>query len=346
MKKSTFFALMGAGAYYAIKKMTDYEKEKNYNMNGRTVLITGGSRGLGLEMAREVAHQGADIVICARDAEELQRAEAELKGIGVDVLSVVCDLTDQESVKQMVAQSIERFGHIDMLINNAGIIQVGPYENMQAEDFRKAIETNYMANVYTVEAVLPHMQKRNDGRIINISSVGGRVSVPHLLPYSASKFAFTGFSEGLRGALKSHNIKVTTVSPGLMRTGSPYHADIKGQHQQEFAWFAISDSLPLLSIDSTTAARKIIKAAKRGASSLTLTWSAKLISLMHGIAPGATADYMGLYQSVLPKPAGKSGNEVKKGYESQSNTTASSWTQNTQEAAIRNNEMERKEIIK
>lgn len=99
------------------------------------------------------------------------------------------------------------------------------------------------------------MRRQRGGRIVNVSSVGGKIGVPHLLPYTASKFALTGLSEGLRVELKRERILVTTVCPGLMRTGSPRNALFRGKHKREYAWFAIADSLPLLSISAESAAR-------------------------------------------------------------------------------------------
>src|SRR5205085_12580634 len=116
----------------------------------------------------------------------------------------------------------------------------------------------------TVEAVLPNMRKRRDGRIVNISSIGGKVSVPHLLPYCAGKFALVGYSEGLRAELSDDGIVVTTVCPWLMRTGSPRNATFNGHHKIEYAWFSIGGSLPLLTLSAECAARKILAACSRG----------------------------------------------------------------------------------
>src|SRR5437879_7816866 len=122
---------------------------------------------------------------------------------------------------------------------------MGPIESMNTEYFEEAMLTHFWGPLYSILAVLPEMKAQRRGRIVNISSIGGKISVPHMVPYSASKFALAGLSEGLRAELARHNIVVTTVFPGLMRTGSPVNAMFKGQRPQEYAWFAISDSLPL-----------------------------------------------------------------------------------------------------
>ena len=124
--------------------------------------------------------------------------------------------------------------------------------------------TNFWGMLYPTLALLPEMRARRSGRIVNITSIGGKLGIPHLLPYSASKFAAVGFSQGLRAELAGDGIKVVTVCPGLMRTGSPRNAIFRGQHRSEYAWFSISDALPGLSISAESAARRIVAACRRG----------------------------------------------------------------------------------
>ena len=182
------------------------------------------------------------------------------------------------------------------------------------------------------------MRKRGQGRIVNISSIGGKVSPPHLLPYGASKFALTGFSEGLRAELAKDGILVTTVIPGLMRTGSPRNALFKGQHRAEYAWFSISDSLPILSISAEAAARKIVSACQHGDAELILSLPAQLAVRFHGLFPGLTAELMGLANHFLPGPGGIGTRSVP-GRESTSALSPSWATTLTEEAARRNNEI-------
>ena len=170
----------------------------------------------------------------------------------------------------MVAAVSNRFHQIDVLVNNAGVIQVGPIEVMTHEDFELAMQAHLWGPLNTILAVLPSMRQRREGRIVNISSIGGKVAVPHLVPYSASKFALVGLSKGLRAELMKDNVVVTTVCPGLMRTGSPRNADFKGQHRFEYAWFSISDALPLLTVSAENAARQIVQACKRGQAELVI----------------------------------------------------------------------------
>jgi short-subunit dehydrogenase len=177
------------------------------------------------------------------------------------------------------------------------------------------------------------MRARGAGRIVNIASIGGKVAVPHLAPYSASKFALVGFSEGLRAELTAHGILVTTVVPGLMRTGSPRNASFKGRHRAEYAWFAVSDSLPGVSMDVERAARRIVCACRDGDAEVVLSLPAKAAALAHALAPGLVADVLGLVNRFLPEPGGI-GTDRKRGSESES-AIAPSWLTALGDAAAR-----------
>jgi short-subunit dehydrogenase len=313
-------------------------RRRTIDLRGKTVLITGGSRGLGLLMAREAANQGANLAICARDTEELKRAQEDLTRRGARVAAVRCDATNKGQVEAMIRIVHECFGRVDVLINNAGVIQAGPSEVMTPQDYEEAMKVHFWAPLYTTLAVLPEMRRRRSGRIVNISSIGGKVSVPHLLPYSASKFALTGFSEGLRAELAKDGILVTTVCPGLLRTGSARHAYVKGQHRTEYALFSIMDALPLFSMNAERAARQIIAACKRGDPELVLSVQAKLGAAFHGLFPGLTADALGLVNRFLPGP-GESGTERVQGKDSESALSPSLLTILNEKAAMNNNEM-------
>src|SRR5947209_10500262 len=229
-----------------------------YSLRDKAALITGGSRGLGLVLARCVCARGGNVALIARDPEELARAKADLAPRGGKVLTVECDLLDTGQVQSAVRHIIDRFGKIDILINNAGIIEVGPLEHMTAEDFERAMRLHFWAPLELISQILPEMRIWGGGRIVNISSIGGKVAVPHMASYSASKFALTGLSDAVRAELARDNIHVTTVAPGMMRTGSHAQAEFKGRHDDEFAWFAASAGAPLISMNADRAARKIL----------------------------------------------------------------------------------------
>jgi NAD(P)-dependent dehydrogenase (short-subunit alcohol dehydrogenase family) len=308
-----------------------------FDLTGKTVLITGGSRGLGLVMAREFAREGARLALCARDEAELQRAQADIEKLGGEVMTVPCDVTNKDSVTQMIERVNNRFGGVDVLVNNAGVIQVGPLEVMTPEDFELAMEAHFWGPLNTILAVLPSMRARKSGRIVNISSIGGKVSVPHLVPYSASKFALVGLSKGLRAELMKDGIKVTTVCPGLMRTGSPRNADFKGKHQLEYAWFSISDALPLLTVSAENAARQIVQACKRGQAELVISVPAKVAVLFESLFPEAMSQILAVVNQLLPG-AGGVGTQTMKGRDSKSAWSPSWLTTLNEDAALRNNE--------
>lgn len=305
---------------------------------GCTVLITGGSRGLGLVLARRFLQEGARVAICGRDTTALERARAWLESLGRgEVMAVACDVGDRAQVEAAVAQVHERFGAVDVLVNNAGIIQVGPLESMTEEDFTQALGVHFWGSLYATWAVLPEMKRRGSGRIVNITSIGGRVSVPHLLPYNASKFAQVGLSDGLRAELAQDGIRVTTVCPGLMRTGSPRNASFKGDHHAEHTWFTVGDSLPPLSMSAERAARKIVEACRRGQAELVLGVPAKVAVLARTLAPGLMAAVLAATNRLLPQEASP---EHHKGSESETPLTRSWLTGLTQRAARQNNEVE------
>lgn len=328
--------LLAAGAgTWAVRRLM---RPPQLNLRGKRVLITGGSRGLGLVMARELAKEGAHLIICARDRDELDHAADDLIARGAQVLAITCDVTQDAQVQEMIDLVRERWGGVDVLINNAGIITVGPAETMTLDDYRKVMDANFWSSVHTTLAVLPEMKERGGGRIVNITSIGGVVSVPHLLPYAASKFACVGFSEGLRAELRKDGIFVTTVVPGLMRTGSPRNAIFKGKHQAEFAWFNLGDSLPFLSMSAERASRQIVQALKRGDAEITLSLPAKVAARIHGLLPGLTSDVLGLVNHFLPRPGGI-GQQHASGAESKSMLSPSWLTILSERAARRNNEV-------
>lgn len=236
-----------------------WRERRAIDFSDKTVVIFGGSRGLGLVIARELAAEGARVVLAARNVDELERARLDLEARGARVSTLACDIRRSRDVDNAVARVVADYGRIDVLINDAGIIQVGPFDHATLADFEDAMATHFWGPLFTTLAVLPHMRGGGARRIVNISSIGGRIALPHLLPYSASKFALTGLSEGLHAELAREGIRVTTVCPGLMRTGSTYNAWFKGRHRHEFAWFHLADSIPGLSIDATRAARRIVE---------------------------------------------------------------------------------------
>jgi len=293
-----WYAAAGVGAGLVVRKLL--RRRSTLDLYGKVVLITGGSRGLGLALAREFAAEGCKVAICARDVAELARARADLENRCAQVHAARCDVTNLAEVDGLIEAVVERFGTIDILVNNAGQIQVGPVHEMTLADFEQAMDVMFWGVVYPTRSVLPYMLERRAGRIVNITSIGGKVAMPHLLPYDCAKFAAIGFSEGLRAELIAQGIKVVTIAPGLMRTGSYRNASFKGDAESESAWFGVSASLPGITIEGSRAARQIVGAARRGDAELILTTPAQLLARFHGLFPGATMEILGLINHLLP----------------------------------------------
>ncbi|MGE5815319.1 MAG: SDR family NAD(P)-dependent oxidoreductase [Acidobacteriota bacterium] len=329
-------AVITAGGLLVAREVV--RRSRAMSFRDRVVLITGGSRGLGFVIARRLAGEGARLALVARTADDLEAAGARLREMGADVLTIPCDVGDREQASAAIRQVVQHFGRLDVLMNVAGVIQVGPVQHMEYEDFQHAMAVHFWGPLHTMLAAIPHMSGRGGGRIVNISSIGGRVAVPHLAPYSASKFALVGLSEALTAELATEGIVITTVSPGLMRTGSPLRAGMKGNHEAENAWFTVLDSLPLVAIDADRAAVKIIDACRHGDADMTITPQAKLAAAAHGFAPGLMTRLMTIANWLLPMPVGPEGNRVKEGRESESTLTRSPLTALTRRAARRNNE--------
>ena len=340
MKRFTLGLIAGIGAALIATRLS--RARLAISFEGRVVVVTGGSRGLGLVLARMLVDEGARVVLLARDLGELERAREELstRGRG-EVLTLRCDVRRRAEVRAAIDTVLDRWRSIDVLINNAGIIQVGPLEHMDHEDFENAMATHFWGPLHLILEVTPVMRHRRFGRIVNISSIGGKIAVPHLAPYSASKFALVGLSDAMRAELDHYGVRVTTVAPGLMRTGSPVNAQFKGQHEAEYAWFKIASSVPGITIAAERAARKILDACRYGDPALTITPQAKAAAVANVVAPAAVARAMMLVTRMLPTGSGLEGNVAKKGIanEAKSKWTPSVVTRLSDQAALANNEV-------
>lgn len=335
------FATMGALLGAALVARALVRRLTAYDLRDKVVVVTGGSRGLGLVISRALVGRGARLAICARDADRLERARAELAALGGRVIALPCDITDPAQLERFVAGVERELGPIDVLVNNAGVIQVGPMEVMKLVDYQQAMATHFWGPLQLMLAVIPGMLQRGGGRIVNIASIGGKLPAPHLLPYTASKFALVGLSEGMHVELAKHGIRVTTVVPGLMRTGSPVNATFKAKHRAEYAWFAAGASLRLTSMQAERAARQIIDALRYATPEVVLSVQAKLATKLFALAPAVMQRVNGLIDRLLPRPGGiESGSAT--GRESSSRgarSILSRLTRGSDRAARRNNEL-------
>jgi NAD(P)-dependent dehydrogenase (short-subunit alcohol dehydrogenase family) len=315
---------------------------RRFDWKGKRVLITGGSRGLGLVIARRLVSQGALVAFCSRTRTDVDSAARELSEIAIatntQVLGDVCDVSEEAQVAKFVSRVKREFGGIDVLINCAGVMTVGPWESMTPKDFQESMDSNCWGILNTVRAVEPIMRRQGWGRILNVVSMGGQRAVPHMLPYDTSKFAAFGLSTGLRAELAKSNILVVTVCPTVMRTGSPRNAKFKGQHRKEFAWFSISASLPFVSLDADDAAKKVIRACENGDPIVEIAGTLNPLGAVSRILPGWTIEALAIVNRLMPRMGGI-GNHEAKGYESQSKLSPSFLTRLGDNAAIENNEV-------
>lgn len=329
-------ALTAAAVYYGRRAV---RRRRRISFSGRVAIVTGGSRGLGLAMARELAMEGASVVLLARDHAELEEARRDLKHAGASgVSTLVCDVGDRDAVESAIDTVFHEHGRLDLLINNAGVIQIGPLEHMQIADFEEAMAVHFWGPLYAMRRAIPIMRQQGGGRIVNISSVGGKVAVPHLAPYIASKFALTGLSDTARAELARDSIRITTVAPGLVRTGSHVNTQVKGQHRHEFAWFAFGAGAPMVSQDVNGAARRIIEAARDGKKSLDLGWPARALVALNGLTPELIGNAMVLANDTMPEPIGPEGDQAHSGYESRSDLAPSAFTHRADREILRNNQ--------
>ncbi|MBC5829337.1 MAG: SDR family NAD(P)-dependent oxidoreductase [Candidatus Eremiobacteraeota bacterium] len=298
-KKAAYGLAAAAVLFSAARGM-----QRRFSLKNKVVAITGGSRGLGLALAQEFAKRGARLAVCGRNEETLARARTLLQTAGFQVYTYPCDVRIRQDVERFVHAVLERYGALDVLVNNAGTIQYGPMTTMTQDDYKDAMETHFWGAYYATEAVLPVMRRKGAGRLVNIASIGGLVSVPHLLPYNASKFALVGYSEGLHAELARFNICVTTICPGLMRSGSPRNAFFKGKNVAEYAIFSLMGTSPFTSMNARRAAHRVVKACMRGEPRVVLSHPAYALAVLHSLFPNAVQSVFAFANALLPKEGG------------------------------------------
>lgn len=282
-----------------------WRRRRGHDWSGNVVFVTGGSRGLGYAIAREFVAAGARVALCARDPDSLERASAHLRaqsGASGGVMTVVCDLRSPDAAASAVEAVRVAWGPLDVLVHNAGVMQLGPWNLMSDADFGEAMDIHFWAALRLARAALPGMIARRRGRIVNISSIGGLVAVPHMLPYTASKFALVGLSQGLASEVRHHGVRVTCVCPFLTRTGSQERVTIRGRHYDEYAWFATAGAVPGLSQSAARVARSVLRAAERGPAQVSLALPGRLAALAHGVAPSAVVAAMAQAERLMPHP--------------------------------------------
>lgn len=212
------------------------------NIAGKVVVITGASSGLGEATARLLSSQGASVVLGARRVDRLKSLADELTQKGGKALAVATDVTNSDQVKSLVEASVQKFGRIDVMINNAGLMPLSLLERFKIDDWNRMIDVNIKGVLYGIAAALPHMKKQKSGHIINVSSVAGHEVRPGSVVYSATKHAVRVISEGLRQEVKPYNIRTTVISPGAVATELPNsitEPDVAENTQKFYEEFAI-----------------------------------------------------------------------------------------------------------
>jgi NADP-dependent 3-hydroxy acid dehydrogenase YdfG len=195
--------------------------EKENKIKGKTVVITGASSGLGEAAARLLSAQGANVVLGARRADRLCSLADELNRNGRKALAVATDVTHRNQVKRLADTAVKKFGRVDVMINNAGIMPRAPLERLTIDDWDRTIDVNIKGVLYGIAAALPHMKQQKSGHMIFVSSVAGHKIAPDSAVYAATKHAVRALAEGFRQEVKAYNIRTTIISPGAVDTELP-----------------------------------------------------------------------------------------------------------------------------
>jgi NAD(P)-dependent dehydrogenase (short-subunit alcohol dehydrogenase family) len=246
-------------------------------LKGKVAVVTGASSGIGEATARELAARGAPVVLAARAAEKLESLEAEIFASGGRALAVQTDVSARDSVEAMVGKTVEAFGTLDILVNNAGLGLSGRVAELRLEDLRHVFDVNAIGPLNCIQAALPHMGR--GGRIINVSSVVGRRSVPKVGGYCATKFALNALSDALRVEIAERGITVTSVYPGTTRTA--FRDNSRRTKDEKRGWRPKG-------VTPERVAKKIADAAEKGPRDVYVRLSDRLYVMATILLPGLT----------------------------------------------------------
>ena len=188
------------------------------NITGKVIVITGASSGMGEATARDLAAKGARVVLGARRADRLDAIVQDISEAGGQAAAVATDVTKLDEVQRLVDTAKKTYGRVDVIFNNAGLMPLSPLESLRIDEWNQMIDVNMKGTLYGIAAALPYMKEQKSGHVINVSSVYGHKVVATGAVYCATKHAVRAISEGLRQEVKDYNIRVTTISPGAVRT--------------------------------------------------------------------------------------------------------------------------------
>lgn len=273
---------------------------RRIDLEGRVVLLLGATRGFGLALAEELARRGARVALCGRDPRTVEAARRRLAAEGAEATVHRCDVTDAADLERLLEEVRGAWGPVDVLVHGASLMEVGPQAAMGQEVWERSLDVHLWAAWRAIRSVLPEMIARRSGRIVVINSLGGKVALPHTLPYSCGKFALRALAEGLRSELSGTGVDVVSIVPGLMRTGSQVNVCYHGQPEREATWFTLAGATPLTSMNARRAARRVVRAIETGPTERLLTWQARVLDTAHALAPGLVVGGLGLVNRLLP----------------------------------------------
>ena len=225
------------------------------DLKGRNAIVTGASAGLGVHVARALAHEGMNLVLAARTVEALEGVALELRGLGVKAIAVPTDVSDESQLQRLVERAMAEFGSIDVLVNNAGIEAFRSFHELDPTDIRRTIDVNLTATLLLTRYILPHMVQAGRGHIVNMASTAGKYGPAYGAAYGATKAGMIAFTQSLRGEYHGTGISASAICPGFTRDGGIYEV-IKQRIGRGTPWW----------LGSTTAeavARAVMKAIKR-----------------------------------------------------------------------------------
>ena len=277
-------------------------RRRRIDLQGRVVVVTGGGRGLGYAISREFLRHGCKLAICGRDGEVIARAVADFRLHGGDVFGMACDASDPAQVEAFIQGVFSQFGAVDILVNNAGQVFFGPAAELRPEDLESAIRNIFWVHYRPTMAVLPHMRARGFGRIVNVTSVAGKIPIPHHAAYVVGKHAATGWSEVLTVELRKDGILVSTITPPPLDDGAPLHAHFNGHEEEEFKWFARGLTSMWSASSTDRAARVVVDAAIHGDRQRTISLGSWLAARAQGVAPAVMTRFWARFDRLLPPP--------------------------------------------
>jgi NAD(P)-dependent dehydrogenase (short-subunit alcohol dehydrogenase family) len=264
------------------------------SLSEKTAAITGAGSGIGRALALRLSEEGCNLALSDINQQGLEATQDLLKSRPIKVHAVKVDVSDKDQVYAWAEQAAREFGQVDMVINNAGVAVYDRLENISYEDFNWLFNINFWGVVFGTRAFLPHLRKRPEAHIVNISSLNGMVPFPFNGPYNCAKFAVRGFNKTLVQELAGSNVRITSVHPGGIRTDIARNARFRKQNDQDLEHDDVTGMFARVSrMPAEEAARKIIKGVKKNRERLMIGIDAKVIDLSSRIAPVTTTKITG-----------------------------------------------------